>query len=121
MVLYGNYLICIFMNTNENLKMRTKLLHKLEPKGLFRPALDSYEYFFFMPNGSVRQFKGKNLCSIINPISNLKCMVSMAIHYDWESSYKNIHITAAIHPRTLNLVSNKSADIARLHDGRICR
>ena len=71
MVLYGNYLICIFMNINDNLKIRTKLLQKLEPKGLIRPSLNSLEYFF-MPNGSKN---GKKLCSsIINPLkAKLAC------------------------------------------------
>ena len=34
LVLYENYLICIFMNINENLKMRTKPLEKPEPHGV---------------------------------------------------------------------------------------
>ena len=37
---------------------------------------------------------------------------------EWVCAYKNTHILAATHdPRTLNLVSNKLLDIARLHDG----
>ena len=49
----------------------------------------------------------------------------MATHYAilkyWEGTYKNIHISTATHPRTVNLVSNYSADIALLCDGWICK
>ena len=34
---------------------------------------------------------------------------------------KNINISTATHPRTVNLVSNKSSDIALLYDGWICK
>ena len=72
--------------------MRTKPLHKLESQGV------------------IRLFKGKKLCfSIINPFGYFK------IHgfhgnplydfKDWEHSYKNIHISAASHPRAHNLLS----------------
>ena len=40
MVLYENYLICIFVNINENLKRRTKSLIKLVPHGVIRPILN---------------------------------------------------------------------------------
>ena len=44
MVLYGNDLICIFMNINENLKMMTKQLHNLEPK---RPGVFLFDAKWF--------------------------------------------------------------------------
>ena len=40
-VLYENYLICIFMNINKILKMGEKLLGKLVSKGVIRPKLNS--------------------------------------------------------------------------------
>ena len=33
-VLYENYRICIFMNINENLKMKTRPLEKIVPHGV---------------------------------------------------------------------------------------
>ena len=39
----------------------------------------------------------------------------------WKHTYKNIHISTATHPRTENVVSNKSADLALLSDGWICK
>ena len=77
-----------------------------------------------MSNGSMRQFKVNKLCSsIINPFRYFK------IHgfhgnplydfKDWEHSYKNIHISAASHPRAHNLLSNLSAEIALFHDDQM--
>ena len=91
--------------------MRTKSLHKLESQRVISPTLNSLELFLLMSNGSMRQFKGKKLCSsIINSFGYFK------IHgfhgnplYDFKDcdhSYKNIHITAASHPRAHNLLSN---------------
>ena len=40
MVLYENYLICIFVNINEYLKRRAKSLVKLVPHGVIRPILN---------------------------------------------------------------------------------
>ena len=40
LVLYENYLICIFLNIYENLKMRTKPLDKLVLQGVIRPTLN---------------------------------------------------------------------------------
>ena len=40
---------------------------------------------------------------------------------DWECSFKNIHISAASHPRTLNLVSSYLTDKACLQDCWICK
>ena len=54
------------------------------------------------------------------------CIVSMATYFvilKNGSVLTKIHITyisAAAYPTALNLVSNKSLDIARLHDGLIC-
>ena len=59
MVLFENYLICIFMKINETLKMRTKPLHKLEPQGVTRPTLNSWEHSLLISNGSMRQPKVK--------------------------------------------------------------
>ena len=36
-------------------------------------------------------------------------------------TYKNIHISAATHPRILNLIPNLSLDMARLFVSRICK
>ena len=53
--------------------MRTKPLHKLESQGVIRPTLNSSELFLLMSFGSMRHFKGKNLCSsIINPFGYFK-------------------------------------------------
>ena len=44
--------------------------------------------------------------------------------YDFKEcmcTYKNTHISAATYPRTLNLVSKKSINIACSHDGLICK
>ena len=43
LVLYENYLICIFMNINENLKLRTKPLDGLVPQWVIRPTLNPKE------------------------------------------------------------------------------
>ena len=49
-------------------------------------------------------------------------MISMATQkQEWGCNYKNIHISAATHPRTLNLVSNQLLDLAHLHDGWLCK
>ena len=40
MVLYENYLICIFVNINEYLKRRAKSFVKLVPHGVIRPVLN---------------------------------------------------------------------------------
>ena len=104
--------------------MRTKPLNKLESQGVIRPTLNSLELFLLVSNGSMRQFKGIQLCSsIINPFGYFK------IHgfhgnpsYDlkeWEHRYKNIHISAASHPRAHNLLSYLSAEIALFHDDQI--
>ena len=77
-----------------------------------------------MSIGSMRQFKGKKLCSLIinsfgyfkihgfhgNPLYNFK---------DWGHNYKNIHISAASHPRAYNLLSNYFAEIALFHGDQI--
>ena len=40
---------------------------------------------------------------------------------DWGYMYKNTHVSAATHAKTLNLVSNYSEDVSLLHDDRICK
>ena len=77
-----------------------------------------------MSNSSIRQFKGKNLCSsIINTFGYFKINGShgnpLYDFKDWEHSYKTIHISAASHSRAHNLVSNLSAEIALFHVGQI--
>ena len=77
-------------------------------------------------NGSMEHFKVKTLYSLIihlfgylkwhgfhgNPLCDVK---------DWECSFKNIHISAASHPRTITLVSSYFSDKARLQDCQICK
>ena len=77
-----------------------------------------------MSNGSMRQFKGKKICSsIINPFGYFKIHgfhgKRLYDFKDWEHSIKNIHITAAFHPRVHNLLSNLSAEISLFHDDQI--
>ena len=62
MVLSENDLICIFMNINENIKMRAKPLDKLVHKGVIRPTLNPWEHFLLVPNGSMRPLKCKITC-----------------------------------------------------------
>ena len=103
----------------KSLKTRIKPLHTLEPQGIIRPTLNSWEHCLLILNGSMRQLNVKKTLysSIIhlfgylkwhgfhgNPICDFK---------DWECSFKNIHISAAAHPRTLILVSSYFADKAR--------
>ena len=57
MVLYENYLICIFMNINENLKNKAKPLYKLVSQGVIRPTFNSLEHLLFMSNGSIGPLK----------------------------------------------------------------
>ena len=40
---------------------------------------------------------------------------------DWGYTYKNTHVSAATHAKTLNLVSNYFEDVSLLHDGQICK
>ena len=65
MVLYENYLICIFMNINENLKNKAKPLYKLVSQGVIRPTFKSLEHLLFMSNGSIGPLKRNTLCSLI--------------------------------------------------------
>ena len=58
MVLYENYLICIFMNIDENLKNKAKPLYKLVSQGVIRPTFNSLEHLLFMSNGSKGHLKG---------------------------------------------------------------
>ena len=93
----------------KNLKMRTKPLHKLEPQGLIRPRLNSKEHCLLISNDSMRQLKVETLySSIIHPFGYLKWHGfhgnPLCDFKDWECSFKTIHISAASHPRTLNLV-----------------
>ena len=50
-IFWSYYLICIFMNINDNLKLRTKPLDKLVPQGVIRPTLNAKEHFLLMSNG----------------------------------------------------------------------
>ena len=43
----------------KTLKMRTKPLHKLEPQGVIRHTLNSWEHNLLISNGSMRQLKVK--------------------------------------------------------------
>ena len=105
--------------------MRTKPLHKLEPQGVIRPTLKSEELFLLMSNGSMRQFKVKRKLrsSIINPFGYFKIhgfhSNPLFDFKDCEHSFKNIHISAASHPRAHNLLSNQSAEIALFPDDQI--
>ena len=79
-----------------------------------------------MSIGSMRQFKDKKLCSsMINSFGYFKIHGShgnpLYDFKDWEHSYKNIHISAASHPRAHNLLSNLSAEIALFHDDQISK
>ena len=65
MVLYENYLICIFMNINENLKNKAKPLYKLVSQGVIRLTFKSLEHLLFMSNGSIGPLKRNTLCSLI--------------------------------------------------------
>ena len=110
----------------KTLKMRTKPLHKLEPQEVIRHTLNSWEHCFMISNGSMRQLKVKTLySSIIPPFGYLKWHGfhgnPLCDFKDWECSFKNIHISAVSHPRTLNLVSSYFADKARLQDCQICK
>ena len=77
-------------------------------------------------NDSMRQFKDKKLCSsIVNPFDYFKIHgfhgKPLYDFKDWEHSYKNIHISAASHPRAHNLLSNKSAEISLFHNDQISK
>ena len=65
MVLYENYLICIFMNINENLKNTSKPLYKLVSQGVIRPTFNSLEHLLFMSNGLIGPLKRNTICSLI--------------------------------------------------------
>ena len=65
MVLYENYLICIFMNINENLKNKAKPLYKHVSQGVIRPTFNSLGHLLFMSNGSIGPFKRNTLYSLI--------------------------------------------------------
>ena len=58
MVLYENYLICIFMNIDENLKNKAKPLYKLVSQDVIRPTFNSLEHLLCMSNGSKGHLKG---------------------------------------------------------------
>ena len=59
MGLYKTYLICVFMNINENLKNRVKPLHNLVHKGVIRPTVNSWEHLLLMTSGSMGHLKAK--------------------------------------------------------------
>ena len=110
----------------KTLKMRTKPSHKLEPQGVIRPTLNSWEHSLLILNVSMRHLKVKTLySSIIHPFGYLKWHGfhgnPLCDFNDWECSFKNIHISAASHPGTLNLLSGYFADKARLQDCKICK
>ena len=110
----------------KTLKMRSKPLHKLEPQEVIRRTFNSWEHSLLISNGSMRQLKVKTLfSSIIHPFGYLKWhgfhVNPLRDSKDWECSFKNIYISAASHPRTINLVSSYFADKARLQDCRICK
>ena len=64
MVLYENYLLCIFMNVDENFKNWGRIpLVKLVPgvTGVFGPTLNTSENFFCIPICSMQPLKCKNI------------------------------------------------------------
>ena len=70
--------------------------------------------------------KGKTYVpQIINSFGYVNRITSMATHYaiskNWGCFYKNTHISASTHPKTLNLVSNLFKDIAVVLAGWICK
>ena len=65
MVICENYLICIFMNINENSKNKAKPLYKLVSHGVIRPTFKSLVHLLFMSNGSIGPLKRNTLCSLI--------------------------------------------------------
>ena len=73
MVPYENYHICIFMNINENLKMKEKALGKLVSKRVIIMCVNLFNVTTQMPKNIIL----KNKCTLV--ILNL--MVSMATHY----------------------------------------
>ena len=64
MDLYENYLICIYMSINENIKIWGRIpLDKLVPgvTGVFGPTLNTWENIYCMPFCSIQPLKCKNI------------------------------------------------------------
>ena len=103
-VLYKNYLICIFMNINENLKMRENQLGKLVSKGVFRPTLKTWD------NLNAKKCPKINAVWLYE-ISWLPWQLILR-HKRMRCTYKNTHILAATRHGISNLVPSLSLDIA---------
>ena len=93
-VLYENYLNCIFINVNEYLKGRAKSLDKLVPNGVIRPIVNHLEHFQLMLNGPIRSIK--KIC--YSKQIHFGCMQLHGFHgnlfrdfKEWECTYKNTH------------------------------
>ena len=74
----------------------------------------------------VNGYKGKNYVTpIINPFGYVKVHAfhgnPLCFFKEWECFYKTTHISAATHPKTLNLVSNLFKDIAVVLAGWMCK
>ena len=74
----------------------------------------------------MRSLKGKKLSpQIINPFGYVKLHGfhdnPLCDFKEWGCFYKNTHISAASHPRIINVVSNVFKDIAVVLAGWICK
>ena len=113
-VLYKNYFISIVMNIHVNLKNDGKIIGKRpgsRTQGIIKPTSHPYDNFLLIPNCSlvppqIKTYYSQTLTQIGyvklhgfhgNPKYNFK---------EWGCTYKNTRISAATHPRILNLVSN---------------
>ena len=60
--LYENYLICIFVNINDDLKMKEKFMGKLVSKGVIRPTMNTLDSSLWVQICSTGPLKCKNYC-----------------------------------------------------------
>ena len=111
-VLYENYLLCIFMNINEILEMIEKNMGNYSEQWVNQTLIEHIGHFIMGVNLSNRTTKCKKILS-----SKIKVLWVFEIScFPWQPIMptvkngvirtKNTHILTTSHPRLLNMVPN---------------